>query len=99
MVSTQLKSCSNVCDVLVAFMLPSPAKYPAITDELATNVIAGASTINVYFTFGTFKTVVDIYSAPKNKAKDKINPTVANNFRDTLNILCAPLLSPNCNSF
>ena len=93
-VKTQLKNCSNVWEILVDFMLPSPAKYPLKTAEEATNIIAGARTIKTYFTSGTFNMFFAIIPAPKNSTNEKNAPINVNIFKEVLKILCAPLWSP-----
>ena len=86
-VSTQFKNCSKVCVTLVGFIVPSPAKYPLKTAPAATNMIAGASTISVYFTPSTLITFFAMKSAPKNKPKDITIPIVVNVFKAVLKIL------------
>ena len=93
-VNTQFNSCSSVCVTLVGFIVPSPAKYPLKTAPAATNIIAGASTINVYFTPSTLITYFAIASAPKNRTNDITIPIAVNVLSAILNILCAPLWSP-----
>ena len=83
-VNTQFRNCSNVCVTLVGFIVPRPAKYPLSTAPAATNMIAGASTINVYFTPSTLITYFAIASAPKNNANEITNPMLVNVFNATL---------------
>lgn len=90
-VSKQFKNCSNVCVTLVGFIVPSPAKYPLNTADVETNIIAGASTINVYLTPSTLIIYFAIASAPKNNPNDKIIPIIVKVFIATVKILCAPL--------
>ena len=47
-----LKSCSNICELDVAFILYIPLKYPLITDAIDTNSIAGESAIRTPWTSG-----------------------------------------------
>ena len=75
-------------------MLPIPTKYPLNTADIATNIIAGASAISVYFTPGFDKIVFDINPAPKKSIRANITPTKVNTYIAVLKILCAPLLSP-----
>ena len=90
----QFNNCSKVCVTLVGFIVPSPAKYPLNTAPAGTNIIAGAKTINVYFTPSTFIMFLAITSAPKNNPNDKTIPIHVNVFNAALKILCAPLWSP-----
>ena len=92
--STQFRNCSSVCDTLVGFMFCCPEKYPLYTADIATNSIAGDRTFITYATSGTFKIFVAIKSAPKNNPMDRTNPIVVKNLNATLNILCAPFVSP-----
>ena len=88
--STQFKNCSNTCVTLVGFIFCCPEKYPLNTADIATNTIAGASTLSTYATSGTFNMFVAIKSAPKNKVTEKNKPIPVNNFNAVLNIRCAP---------
>ena len=76
-----------------------PLKYPLITDETATKNIAGDNATNVISASGICSHWFAITFAPKNSIKLPIKPITENVANAILNILCAPLWSPYCNSF
>ena len=71
-----------------------PIKYPRSTAESATNIIAGDKAIKVYFTPGLLKNLSAINPDPKKSIKANITAVSEKSPSATLNILCAPLLSP-----
>jgi len=94
-VNTVLKICSNVCALAVVFRLLLPLKYPLNTDDIDTKNIAGDNATNVNSASGICIQLFAIVCAPKNNSivpTAPIHPKVPN---ATLNILFAPLLSPN----
>ena len=94
-VNTVLKICSNVWALAVVFRLLLPLKYPLNTDDIDTKNIAGDNATNVSSASGICIQFFAIVCAPKNNSivpTAPIQPKVPN---ATLNILFAPLLSPN----
>ena len=55
--STQFKNCSNTCVTLVGFYFAVQRNTPLNTADIATNTIAGASTLSTYATSGNIQYV------------------------------------------
>ena len=96
-VNTVLNICSNVCALAVIFNVLLPLKYPLNTDDIDTKNIAGDNAINVSSASGIWIQLYAIVCAPKNNNIVPIAPIIPNVANATLNILLAPLLSPNAN--
>ena len=95
-VNTVLNICSSVCALAVVFNDLLPLKYPLNTDEIDTKNIAGDNATSVNSDSGICIQLYAIVCAPKNNNIVPIAPIHPKVPNATLNILFAPLLSPDC---
>lgn len=95
-VNTVLNICSNVCALAVIFNVLLPLKYPLNTDDIDTKILLVIMQLMLVLPLEFESNYMQLYVLQNNNIVP-IAPIIPNVANATLNILLAPLLSPNAN--